>query len=283
MTRTRTASIIIRAKNEEKGLATTLEGVFSQSIPPHEVILVDSGSIDGTLEIAQRFPVRILHLPPEQWGYARALNVGAAAATGDILVCLSAHCPPVSRHWLANLIRHFGNPTVAAAWGPGIRPGRPLPPPEPPARQEPGSYDVHNRLWGLSNGNSALRRSLWHEFQFDESLPAAEDKAWGREAMARGYCVVHDPAAAVWHERHRVSDAYRRHRAINEGFAMMFPEVPLPRSAVLTNVLKAGWHWLGRHASSRDSRAFVHDLRRAPSTIAAVIGSLTARRHPPHR
>ena len=60
-------------------------------------------------------------------GYARALNFGAAVATGEILVCLSAHCPPVGRHWLANLIRHFGDPTVAAVWGPGIRPGRPLP------------------------------------------------------------------------------------------------------------------------------------------------------------
>jgi rhamnosyltransferase len=276
-----TASIVIRTKNEEKGLAATLEGVFSQSVPPHEVIIVDSGSVDGTLEIARGYPVQVVHMSPEQWGYARALNVGAAAATGEILVCLSAHCPAASRSWLANLLRHFDDPNVAAVWGPGMRPGRPVCLPEPPSRQEPGTYDVRNRLWGLSNGNSALRRSLWQEFPFDETLPAAEDKAWGREAMARGYCIVHDPAAVVVHERHRLSDAFRRHRAINEGFAMMFPDVRLPRSVVVANVVRAGWRSVRRHASTRDHQALLHDVRRAPSTIAAVVGGLTARRYPP--
>lgn len=283
MTPARTASIIIRTKNEEEGLARTLDGVFSQSIPPHEVIIVDSGSVDRTLEIARCYPVRVVHVPVEQWGYGRAINVGAAVATGEILVCLSAHCPAINRSWLANLLCHFGDPTVAAVWGPGIRPGRSLHPPQPPSRQEPGTYNVHNRLWGLSNGNSALRRSLWQEFPFDETLPAAEDKAWGREAMSRGYSIVHDPAAAVTHDRHRVSDAFRRHRAINEGFAMMFPEARLSRSVVLANVLRAGWRWLGRHASSRDRQALLHDVRRVPSTIAAIIGSLTARRSLPRR
>ncbi|MGH9013634.1 MAG: glycosyltransferase family 2 protein [Acidimicrobiia bacterium] len=278
MTPARTASIIIRTKNEERGIAATLDGVFAQSVPPHEVIVVDSGSVDRTLAIAQRYPVRVVHLPPQQWGYGRALNVGAAAATGEILVCLSAHCPAASIDWLASLLRHFDDPTVAGVWGPGIRPGRPLPQPEPPSRQEPGSYDPHNRLWGLSNGNSALRRSLWQEFAFDEALPAAEDKAWGREALARGYCIVHDPAAVVWHERHGVLAAYRRERAVNEGFAIMFPDVHLSRSVVLARVRSPALRWLSRHLSMRDGRALWHDVRLLPSTIAALIGALVVRR-----
>jgi hypothetical protein len=80
-----------------------------------------------------------------------------------------------------------------------------------------------------------------------------------------------------------VSHAFRRHRAIDEGFAMMFPEERLPRTVILANVLKAGGRWLRRHASSRDRQALVHDARRVPSTIAAVIGSLAARRDPPGR
>jgi glycosyltransferase involved in cell wall biosynthesis len=155
------SSIIIRAKDEGKHLARTLNAVLAQRVEPHEVIVIDSGSGDSTCEIAERFQVKLLRMPPEEWGYSHSLNVGAACATGEILVSLSAHCVPVTVNWLESLLRHFDDAAVAGVWGPGARPGRSLPSPKPPTRQLPGEYGVHNRTWGLSNGNSAVRRSLW--------------------------------------------------------------------------------------------------------------------------
>jgi rhamnosyltransferase len=276
--RVTTASIIVRCKNEENGVGPTLDGIFDQRVQPHEVIVVDSGSTDATLDIVQRYPVKLVHLPPEQWGYGRALNAGASAATGDVLVCISAHCPSATRDWLGNLLRHFEDPAIAAVWGPPVRPGRALPEPEPVIMQLPGSYQFETRLWGLSNGNSALRRSLWQEFPFDEQLPAAEDKAWGREALARGYAIVYDPAAPVWHQPHTIAAAYRRSRAINEGFVAMFPEHQLPRAEALVSLARAVRTAAVRDVRDRDLAALGHDVARFPSTVAAVLGGFVARR-----
>ena len=101
------ASVLIRTKNEERGIGATLDAVFSQGLPPHEVLIIDSGSRDQTLEIASRYPVKILTMSPKGWSYSRALNVAAREATGDFVVSLSAHSPPVvtprtpPREWAA--------------------------------------------------------------------------------------------------------------------------------------------------------------------------------------
>ena len=218
------ASVIIRTKNEARSIGATLDAVFSQSIPPHEVFIIDSGSRDQTLQIASRYPVKLLTMSPKGWSYPRALNFGAREAAGEFLVCLSAHSPPVDEHWLENLLGHFDDPSIAAVWGPrhpnaAAKSGL--------VRQEKGSYTVEAPQYGLSNHNSALRRSLWLAFPFDEALPAAEDKGWGQEAMARGYSIVYEPAAAVLHGRHRALNEFRRSRAIRAGYRILFPELRL--------------------------------------------------------
>jgi rhamnosyltransferase len=275
----RTASVIIRTKNEAKWLGATIDGVRAQSIAAAEIIVIDSGSTDGTLAIAQRKGVRLLTISPEEWGYSRAINRAAEVASGEILVILSAHCPPVGSRWLEHLLAPFEDPTVAGVWGPNHRPGRPVPPPGPAERQEAGTYGAHNRTWGLSNANSAVRRDLWKEFPFDESLPAAEDKAWGMEAMARGYALVHEPAAGVWHPAHRPTASFRRNRAVEQGFAMLFPDTP---NSVTPSPVRIAVNAVARslrfHREHRDLKAFLHDVGRTPSTISALVGSAWARR-----
>jgi glycosyltransferase involved in cell wall biosynthesis len=266
------ATVIIRAKNEAKWLDATLRGVLSQRRPPAQVIVIDSGSTDDTLAIARRHPIEVMEMPAEEWGYSRAINVAAQRATEEFLVILSAHCTPVDDLWLEHLLEPFDDPTVAGVWGPSVRPGRPVPPPQPPQRQEPGSYGAHNRAWGLSNPNAAVRRDLWKEFPFDERLPAAEDKAWGMHAMHLGYSLVHHPAAAVWHPAHPPLAAFRRNRAVEEGFAMMFPDADIEVPSALRVVLKGVRRSLAFHGANRDISALLTDLRRAPSTALAVIG-----------
>lgn len=272
----RTASILIRTKNEERSLDETLRRVFGQSVRPHEVFIIDSGSRDRTLQIAGRYPVKTIRLPQKGWSYPGALNAGARNATGEFLVCLSAHCLPLSEDWLANLLRHFDDPLVAAVWGPSY-PVLTVAHASAPIRQEPGSYTYENRTWGLSNSNSALRRRLWLEFPFDESLPATEDKAWGREAMARGFCLVYDPAAAVHHGKHTVVNSYRRSRAIHAGYRALFPELATSGGGEY-NLGRRFWRKLVRHAHQRSLADFTHDVRRFPSLLAGVLGKSVSRR-----
>jgi rhamnosyltransferase len=276
------ASVIIRTKNEAKWLDRTLRGVLRQDPQPLEVIVIDSGSIDETVAIARRHPVVVLTIDPAEWGYSRAINRAAEVASGDVLVMLSAHCPPVTRHWLSELLAPFADPDVAGTWGPNLRPGRPVPVPGPPMRQEPGSYGPHNRTWGLSNANAAVRRALWKEFPFDERLPAAEDKGWGMEAMSRGYALVHVPAAAVWHPAHPLMSAFRRNRAVEQGFAMLFPGDDVGAPHPVRVVVGAARRSLAFHTTNRDLKAVARDVMRAPSTLFAIIGAAWGRRRRAH-
>ena len=144
-------------------------------------------------------------------------------------------------------------------------------------RQEPGSYTFETRHWGLSNHNSAFRRSLWLEFPFDEALPATEDKAWGAEAMARGYSIIYDPAAAVQHRRRPVLHEFRRSSAIQAGYKALFPELRPSFRAEVTSLQRRTRNRLLRHARARDVVQLFGDARRLPSTVAGLLGRLRSR------
>lgn len=80
-------SVIIPALNEAENIATTIES--AQALRPLEIILADGGSQDSTREIAARYDCRVIESPR---GRARQQNVGANAATGDVLLFLHADC-----------------------------------------------------------------------------------------------------------------------------------------------------------------------------------------------
>jgi rhamnosyltransferase len=273
----RTASILIRTKNEARSLGTTLDAVFSQSLSPHEVFVIDSGSRDQTLAIAARYPVKIIEMSPTGWSYPRALNVGAREATGEFIGCLSAHCPPARGDWLANLLRHFDDSSIAAVWGPNHYRGSALPEPGPPVRQVPGSYSFANRKWGMANCNSILRRSLWQEIPFDESLPATEDKAWGREVMQRGYSLIYDPAAGVWHERHSAANSFRRSRAIRAGYEAMFPGHREPVWTETRDLTRLIFHKLVLHVRGLSMTDLRYEVLMLPSALASLLGRIIHR------
>ena len=94
-------SIIIRTKNEEKWLGECLKKLREQTYSDFEIIVVDSGSTDWTLEIAKKSDARIVQIKPEEFSYPFALNVGCRHATAtEYFVILSGHSLPISRTWL---------------------------------------------------------------------------------------------------------------------------------------------------------------------------------------
>src|SRR5262249_35671936 len=138
-------SIVVRCRDEAAHLGPVLERVLAQrGAPPFEVVALDSGSTDGTLELLARHPVRVDRLAAGDWSYGRALNAGARAAHGAPAVYLSAHCRPLTDGWLARLVAPFDDPAVVATFGrqvpvPGVNPieamttMRNFPPAPPPA------------------------------------------------------------------------------------------------------------------------------------------------------
>ena len=100
-------SVLIRTKNEGRHIGQTLSVIFSQTYKNFEVIIVDSGSTDKTLEIAKKFPVKIYEIKPEDFTWGFSLNYGFTRAKGEYVVCLSAHSLPLSENWLEIIISNF--------------------------------------------------------------------------------------------------------------------------------------------------------------------------------
>lgn len=210
----RRVSVVIRAFNEEKHLGRLLAAIERQSKRKVEVILVDSGSTDRTLDIARKHKTRILRIKPQEFTFGRSLNKGIAAAQGDVVVLASAHVWPMRADWLARLTAAFDDPKVASAYGK-----------QRGTTESQFSEDQHFRKWypetsdlnqqhGFSNNaNSAIRKSIWKQTPFDEELTGLEDLAWSSWAHSAGYKVAYVAEAGVYHAHNETVDQIvNRHR-----------------------------------------------------------------------
>ena len=192
-------SIIIRTKDEERWITQCLQGVFSQEYGNFEVIIVDNESSDKTIEKAKQFKISKV-LTCSDYRLGKALNLGIRASKGDYIVCLSGHCIPMNAHWLSSLIKNFREKGIAAVYG----------------RQEPMSFtsDADKRdlslVFGLDrkvqlkdsffhNANSMIARRHWKELPFDETVTNIEDRVWAKGILGKGYKIVYEPEASVYH------------------------------------------------------------------------------------
>lgn len=237
-------SVVVRTYNEEAHLEETLRAIFAQRDVTPEVIVVDSGSTDGTLAIAGNFPVRLVHIPKDEFSYGRALNLGFAAATAPYVASLSAHALPLDRHWLRNLTRPLLDPRVDGVVGKTL-PHLDCNPFD--RRGLPRQYGTERGdlfdgcVPGFSNANSAVRRAAWEEEPFDESLPYSEDVLWARRRLGLGRRLVY-AADAVCRHSHNESARQLLRRFHGEAAAreMIDPHGPRYRLRALAWDLLAG-------------------------------------------
>ena len=107
-------SVIIPTLNSAEKIDTCLQAVFSQSIEPHEVIIVDAHSKDSTIEKANKFPVKIFLQDYGACGAAR--QIGLENATGEYVAFTDSDCIP-STDWLKNLVSGFNEHIVGVGGG----------------------------------------------------------------------------------------------------------------------------------------------------------------------
>jgi glycosyltransferase involved in cell wall biosynthesis len=210
--------VVIRAKNEAASIGTTLERLAEQTIADQaEIVVVDSGSSDGTLDIVGRSDVRLIEIPPESFTYGGSLNTGCRDADTPFLVALSAHAPPVGETWLERLLAPFEDERVCAVCGYEKAPdGSPL---TAPLIQDQALAQAHP-FWGYSNSAGAFRTELWRQRSFREDMPGTEDKEWAWHWLKQGYVVVVDPALVTEHSHadEGLVQTFRRARLEWEGF-----------------------------------------------------------------
>lgn len=194
-------SIIIRTKDEEDWIGMCLKAIQDQEIKHKvEIVIVDNISTDKTVAKARQIVPDLKLVELVDYRPGLALNKGIAAASGDIIVCLSAHCIPANSSWLRVLCDELSGVNVAGVYGRQI-----------PLASTP-QQDIRD-LWivfGLDkriqtndpffhNANSAFFKSAWADNPFNEEVYNLEDRVWGQVQVNHNKHIVYCPDAVVYH------------------------------------------------------------------------------------
>jgi glycosyltransferase involved in cell wall biosynthesis len=206
--------VVIRTLNESELIGRCLETLQRQRGGfDLDVLVVDSGSTDATIEIARAHGARILDLEPGDFDYSKALNAGIDRTEGDLVVSLSAHAIPLDDDWLERMTAPFEDEKVAGTAS------RQVPWSNAPWQEVKRLADqfgdvgqVYSRENAgevfFSNAASVIRRSVWRDEPF--TLPAVEDLEWAQRVVAKGWAIVYEPRAVVYHSHREAPRAQAR-------------------------------------------------------------------------
>ena len=219
-------SIVIRAYNEEKHLGRLLEGIRHQTLKDVEIILVDSGSTDSTVEIAESYEARVVRISPDEFTFGRSLNCGIREASSELIVIASAHVYPVYPDWLAALLYPLLDEHMALSYGKQRAPDTAHYSEKQIFHQwYPESAGERPATVFCNNANAAIRRSLWKIHPYDETLTGLEDLAWAKWAGEQGYEIVYVPEAEIIHIHEEMPrGVLNRYRREAMAFKKIYPE-----------------------------------------------------------
>jgi len=221
----RDVSVTLLTRNAGPLLRRLLQAVCDQETDRAvEIVAVDSGSTDDTLDTLRAFAVRVDTISPESFNFGRTRDRVFEMSRGPIVVCLSQDAIPAHPRWLDNLVAPLDNPDVAASCG------RSVPDPERGFAQFPWERngwfyftaemrkfrERHGR--GLSNANSAIRRSVWERLRFGDQA-IGEDFLFQTELNKEGLRIAFpDDAPVLHHHTYTLGSLYKRCR--NEGMGL---------------------------------------------------------------
>jgi glycosyltransferase involved in cell wall biosynthesis len=199
-------SIVIRCRNEAAGLRNVFSALRAQRCDfAWEVVLVDNESEDDTRQVAREFGARVVSIGREEFTYGGSINLGVSQARGELVMLLSAHALPIGSYFLASAVAPFADPQIAAARCLLVTSPRQLETWYRPKdihyasaaeqqKAEAGTAWVGEYPTG---GCCVIRRQVWEEVKYDETLESNEDKLWASHVLAKGY-KIRSCAEALW-------------------------------------------------------------------------------------
>lgn len=212
-------SIVIPTKNAGGNFAAVLNAVFSQTTSySFEVVCVDSGSNDGTLDVIKRYPCKLIRIAPEEFGHGKTRNLGASYGTGKYIVFLTHDALPASTRWLHNLIDAMKiDDLVVGGFGSHLTYPECNPLDARDILAHFAAFGTENKVMYIddeekyhsddfyyriasffSDNNACIRRDIWEKYPYP-NVEFAEDQIWMRTMLEKGYRKVYCPSASVYH------------------------------------------------------------------------------------
>lgn len=225
-------SIVIPTKNAGENFAAVLDAVFSQKTSySFEVICVDSGSNDVTIDVIKRHPCKLVCIAPEEFGHGKTRNLGASRGTGEYIVFLTHDALPASDAWLQELVDAMRiDDKVVGGFGAHLTyPGCNLLDARDIAAHF-ASFGSENKVLYIddedryrtdeyyyriasffSDNNACIRRDIWEAHPYPD-VEFAEDQIWMRMMLEKGYRKVYCPEAAVYHSHNfKLTEYFKRY------------------------------------------------------------------------
>jgi rhamnosyltransferase len=206
-------SIIMRSFNEGWALRDTLPALKGQDHKNWELIVIDSGSTDGSLDLIRAAkPRHLIQIRPEEYNPSRVMNQGMELSRSDLGIFLNADATPQGANWLRPLVAALQDTQTAAVFG------RQIP------RLNCRAVFAHDyeRCFGarresskwehfFSMVSSGIRKDIWAKRGFLEKMQYSEDDEYTRWCRAQGYRVVYCPESVVMHSHNYTPEqAYKR-------------------------------------------------------------------------
>ena len=248
-------SVVIRAYNEAAHIGRLLEGLSRQTVRDLEIILVDSGSTDTTVEQAAKAGAKVVHIPPDEFTFGRSLNLGLAVATRELAVIASAHVYPVYPDWLERLLEPFADPQVALTYGKQRAPvSAHFSEQQVYQRWYPETSELRQAQPFCNNANAAVRLSDWRAHPYDETLTGLEDLAWAKWMLGVGHRLAYIAEAEVIHNHNETCrGVYNRYRREGMAFKRIYPEAHFSLydffRMTSANLISDLWHALKQKTS----------------------------------
>jgi rhamnosyltransferase len=293
-------TVALPVRDAGSRLALVLEAVLGQDTALEvELLVCDSGSSDGSLQLARSRGARLLEISPRDFSHGATRNLLAGEAHGEHVVFLTQDAVPASSHWLERLVGAFAlAPDIGLAFGPYL----PAPGATPMTARELEAFfasfggahvdrlsdeeralparHLLGRRGFFSDANGAIKRAVWRRVPFRD-VPYAEDQQLAIDMLRCGYAKVFVPDAAVEHSHEystprRVQRCFDEWRALREVYGWV---EPLTATTLRDRVLapaRADVRWArarGATPAAQTALAAAAVIHHAARTTGAALGS----------